>query len=87
MKEYYRQNEKERPRSLTSEVIDHGDFGWMELLVVRPSGGDVEESAGDAAHEKRVVDGELDDAVQRRLPLLQQVVQLLRLHDRTGETV
>merc|ERR1719378_751464 len=71
----------------TSEIIDHGNFGWVELFVVRPSGGDVEESSGNAAHEKRVVDGELDDAVQRRLPLVQQVVKLLRLHDRTRKPV
>ena len=59
-----------------SYIIDAGNFGRVELLVVAASGGEVEPSAAYSADEEAVVDGELDHAVQGLLPRFQKHLQL-----------
>ena len=62
-----------------SYVVSHRFLGRIELFVVGPSAGLMEQSARDPSHQQLVVDTELDHRVQRPLPLLQQRVQLQKL--------
>lgn len=71
----------------SGDIVSHGKLGWVELNVIRPSRGDMEESASDSSDEKLIVDLELDHGIQRSFPLLEKGVQLFSLDGGTRESI
>jgi hypothetical protein len=61
---------------IKTHVILSGNFRWVKLFVIRSAGRDVEPSTADSSKENRVVDLELDHAVQRLLLLLKHRIEL-----------
>lgn len=59
----------------------------LELLVVRPTAGGVNEAARNTRDEELVGNDELDDGVELLLAVSQHRIELLRLGNRPWEAV
>lgn len=72
---------------LAGDVVLHVLLGRVERAVIAAPGGRVNETAGDALDEERVVDLELDGVLQGLTPLLQHGIETLGLGDSAREAV
>lgn len=72
---------------LTGDVVRHILLGRVEDLVVRAAGSRVHQPAGDASHEQRVIDLQLNGVLKLLLADSEHVVQALCLSNGSGETV
>lgn len=72
---------------LTGDIVLHVGLWWVEDLVVRASGGWVNQATGDASDKERVVDLELDGVLEWGLLCGKHRVEALGLDDGTWEAV
>lgn len=74
-------------KRLAGDVVGHGLLGRVEGRVVRAARGGMDQAAGNAFNQKRVVDLELNNVLEGLVALLQHGVETLSLRNRSGETV
>lgn len=72
---------------LASHIVLHVALGRVEDLVIRAAGGRVDQTASDASHQERVVDLQLNGALELLLTGEKHVVQTLGLGNSAGETI
>ena len=72
---------------LASDVVLHVLLGRVESAVITATRSRVNETAGDALDEKRVVDLELNSVLELLLALLEHFVETLGLGDSAREPI